>query len=159
MKCLAATAFLVLSVSALAAPDKPKPLPSPVPAAQPTPSGQVSVTARSRALELAGAFANDGYKLRDGHWLSSLEPGKPIFLEVNLYAGNEYWFSGAAVPPARKVSVALFDEQGAPVASESYEDGPVAAAGIIAGTSGKYFVRVELTEGEKSDFCLLYSYK
>jgi hypothetical protein len=118
-----------------------------------------SPLARSLALELAGAFANDGFKLRDGFWSGTLDTSKPLFLQVNLFAGNQYWFSAAAAKPARKIAVSIFDAKGHPVAVEKYEDGASAAAGIEPTLSGPYIVRVELLEGEKSDFCLIYSYK
>ncbi len=125
----------------------------------PVPPEETDLSARSKALEIAGAFSNDGYKMRDGYWSGEIEPGKGRFLEVNLFAGNEYWFSAAATPPARKLSVAVYNEKGKPVAVETYEDGAAAAAGFIPDVSGRYFVRVLLLEGEKSQFCLLYSYK
>lgn len=136
--------LVLLSASVLLARENPAP-------SQPT--------SRSKVLELAGAFSNDGYKTRDGFWSGTLEPGKPQFLEVNLYAGNQYWFSLAALPPARKVSVMLFDETGAAVESQLFQDAATAAAGITPSASGRYFVRVEMPEGEKSEFCLVYSYK
>lgn len=117
------------------------------------------VTVRSKVLELAGAFANDGYKIRDGYWSGVLEPGKPQILEVNLFAGNSYWFSSATMPPARKVAVTIFDENGRPLEGESYQEDATAASGLVADASGRYFVRLELVEGEKADFCLVYSYK
>ena len=123
------------------------------------PAADTDVSARSKALELAGAFSNDGYKIRDGYWSGEIEPGRPQFLEVNLFAGNEYWFSAAATPPARKISVAVFDDTGKPVDYQVYEDGPVAAAGFLPTVSGRYFVKLTEVEGEKAQFCLLYSYK
>jgi hypothetical protein len=117
------------------------------------------LSARSKALELAGAFSNDGYKIRDGYWSGEIEANRPQFLEVNLFAGNEYWFSAAATPPARKIAVALFNEKGEPVDFQTYEDGAVAAAGFMPEASGKYFVKLTLVDGGKSQFCLLYSYK
>ncbi len=125
------------------------------PAAEPV----SSATPRSRALELAGAFANDGYKIRDGFWAGSLEPAKPLLIEVNLFEGNEYWFSAAALSPARKIAVEVFDQKGRPVPGERYQEGPSSAAGIVAQKSGRYFIRLSLAEGEKADFCLVYSYK
>lgn len=117
------------------------------------------VTARSSALQLAGAFANDGYRLRDGYWSGDIEPGKPLFVSVNLFAGNEYWFSAAVNPPGRKLAVAVFDSSGAPLEFQTHEDGAVAAAGFVPTTSGEYFVKLSLLEGEKAEFCFLYSYK
>ncbi len=146
--------IFALTLTAAVAEEKPA---TPPPAA--TPPVETDVSARSRALELAGAFSNDGYKIRDGYLPGELEPSKPAFLEVNLFAGNEYWFSAAATPPARKIAVAVFDEKGQPVDFQVYEDGQAAAAGFVPDVSGRYFVKVTLLEGEKSQFCLLYSYK
>ena len=43
------------------------------------------VEAREVALELAGSFSNDGYKIRDGHWSGRLqlnEPQRVVALEA-----------------------------------------------------------------------------
>jgi len=133
--------------------------PAPPKAATPQPTPADATVARSRALELAGAFANDGYKVRDGFFSGALEKGKPVFLQVNLFSGNEYWFSAAANGPARKISVDVFDAKGRPLEGETYKDAGTAAAGIVTKKSGPHVVRVELTDGDKSDFCLVYSYK
>jgi hypothetical protein len=117
------------------------------------------VEARRVALELAGAFANDGFKIRDGVAQGSLEPGKPKVIQVNLYAGNEYWFSLAATGGAKKVAVSVFDENGTKIEAEPYEAGVTAAAGFSPDASGPYYVKIELVEGETAAFCLLYSYK
>ena len=128
------------------------------PAASPPPEGS-DVSARSKALELAGAFSNDGYKIRDGYWPGEIEPNRAQFLEVNLFAGNEYWFSGAVNSPGRKIAVSVLNEEGKPVEYQTYEDGQVAAAGFVPDVSGRYFIKMALLEGDKSQFCLLYSYK
>jgi hypothetical protein len=120
---------------------------------------EIDVSARSKALELAGAFSNDGYKIRDGYWPGEIEPNRPLFLEVNLFAGNEYWFSAAVTPPGRKIAVSIYDESGKPMESQTHEDTQVAAAGFVPEVSGRYFVKIDLMDGEKSQFCLLYSYK
>jgi hypothetical protein len=117
------------------------------------------VEARRTALELAGAFANDGFKLRDGVWMGSLTPEKPKIVQVNLYAGNEYWFSIAATGKAKKVAVTVYDETGRKIEAEPYQEGATAAAGFSPDVSGPYYVKVELLEGESGSFCLLYSYK
>jgi hypothetical protein len=128
--------------------------PAPAPAAP-----ESDVSARSKALELAGAFSNDGYKIRDGYWPGEIEPNRPQFLEVNLFSGNEYWFSAAVNPPGRKIAVGVFNEMGKPTDFQTYEDGQVAAAGFVPEVSGRYYVKLTLLEGEKAQFCLLYSYK
>ncbi len=117
------------------------------------------VAARKLALEVAGAFSNDGFKLRDGNWCGKLEAGKPALIQVNLYAGNQYWFTVGATEAAKKVTVTIFDETGKPVAFDPYADASVAAAGFAPKHSGPYYVKIELAEGAPATFCLIYSYR
>lgn len=117
------------------------------------------VAARRLAAEVAGAFTNEGFKLRDGTWFGVLEVGKPKVIQVNLYAGNEYWFTLASVAAAKKLQVTVYDEAGKAVEVEPFQDESVAAAGFSPETSGAYYVKVEELEGTKAAFCLIYSYK
>lgn len=117
------------------------------------------VNARKAALDLAGAFANDGFKLRDGVWYGAIKPKDSQFVQVNLYAGNQYWFTAGATGRAKKLAVTVFDENGKPVESESYQDGVKASAGFSPAASGAYIIRIQETEGEPASFCFLYSYK
>ena len=117
------------------------------------------VQARKDALDVAGAFSNDGFKIRDGHWCGIVKPHDHSLVAVNLYAGNQYWFSVGATEPAKKIAVSVYDETGKQVTTESYDNGVKAAAGFAPSNSGQYFVSVDLPEGEESSFCLVYSYK
>ena len=117
------------------------------------------VNARKNALDVAGAFTNDGFKLRDGHWCGSLKAQDHALIAVNLYAGKQYWFAVGATDPAKKIAVNLYDETGRLLRTEQYEGGDRAAAGFSPNDSGQYFVSVDLVEGGSSSFCLIYSYK
>jgi hypothetical protein len=117
------------------------------------------VAARRTALDIAGAFTNDGFKLRDGNWSGSLEPGKPKLIQVNLYAGNQYWFTLGATSAGKKLQITVYDESGKPVKTDPFQDTSVAAAGFSPDNSGIYFVKVEIIEGGAAEFCLVYSYK
>ncbi len=117
------------------------------------------VNARKNALDVAGAFTNDGFKLRDGHWCGSLKAQDHALIAVNLYAGNQYWFAVGAADPAKKIAVNIYDETGRLLTTEHYEGGDRAAAGFSPNDSGQYFVSVNLVEGGSSSFCLIYSYK
>ena len=117
------------------------------------------VNARKNALDVAGAFTNDGFKLRDGHWCGTLKAQDHALIAVNLYAGNQYWFAVGAADPARKIAVNIYDETGRLLTTEHYEGGDRAAAGLSPNDSGQYFVSVDLVEGGSSSFCLIYSYK
>ena len=67
--------------------------------------------ARVNALDIAGAFSNDGYKIRDGHWAGTLaSKDKAQVMLVNLYAGNQYYFSLGTEKPAT-VALAVYDER------------------------------------------------
>lgn len=118
--------------------------------------------AQVAALDLAGAFSNDGYKIRDGHWTGTLKTGDAPVLMVNLYAGNQYYFSLGASDKAKKVAVTIFDEAGKLLPGEltsQDSERPVAAAGVAPEASGPYYVRVQLLEGEPAEFCLICTYK
>ena len=118
------------------------------------------VAAREVALEMAGAFTNDGYKIRDGHWAGQLKLHAPQIVTVNLYAGNQYYFSLGSTDKAKKVNVIVYDETGKQVGDELFfQDRYRAAAGVSPVASGPYYVSVRLLDGEPTDFCLLYSYK
>ena len=54
------------------------------------------VEARKTALDVAGAFSNEGFKIRDGHWCGMITPHNHALIAVNLFAGNQYWFSAGA---------------------------------------------------------------
>ncbi len=130
----------------------------PVAAAPAENDGQVA--ARETALELAGSFTNDGYKLRDGHWTGQLQPHTAQLVTVNLYAGNQYYFSLGSTDKARKLAVTVYDETGHQVGDEQFfQEKNRAAAGVSLIASGPYYVSIELLDGDPTDFCLVYSYK
>jgi hypothetical protein len=117
------------------------------------------VEARKTALDVASAFTNDGFKVRDGHSCGTVKSHNHSLVAVNLYAGNQYWFSAGATEPARKIAVSVYDETGKQVVTDDYNAGEKAAAGFAPTSSGQYFVSVDLLEGSESSFCLVYSYK
>ena len=117
------------------------------------------VASRADALELAGAWSNDGFKIRDGYWVGDLTPGEPKRVQVNLFSGNQYWFSVAAQARAKEIAIVIFDEKGKPVATEPYAAGPRAAAGFSPKVSGPYYLQITSKEGPRTAFCLVYSYK
>lgn len=122
--------------------------------------GDKEVQARNVALNLAGAFSNDGFKIRDGHWSGAIKPGDRALVAVNLYAGNQYWFSVGAEDEDAKFAVQVFDENGKPVKADDYQGDATAAAGYSPTISGQYFVSIAPSGGEQaSTYCLVYSYK
>lgn len=117
------------------------------------------VNARKNALDVAGAFTNEGFKLRDGHWCGTVKPQDHSLIAVNLFAGNQYWFAVGTADTGRNIAVNLYDEAGKLVTTEHYQAGDRAAAGFTPTDSGQYFVAVDLAEGDPTNFCLIYSYK
>jgi len=117
------------------------------------------VIARRGALELAGAFGNDGFKIRDGHSCGVLKPHDRALIAVNLYAGNQYWFSVGTAEPLKKVTVSVYDDTGNQMKTENSDNEDKAAAGFAPENSGQYFVSVDSVEGQEGSFCLVYSYK
>jgi hypothetical protein len=125
-----------------------------------TTASDEEVSARKSALELAGAFANEGFKLRDGHWSGPIKPGEPKLIQVNLYAGNEYYFTVSGTEKAKKMAVTAYDESGVALEiEEPYQEGFTAAIGFSPLASGPYYIKVEEVEGEPTAYCLVCSYK
>ena len=122
-------------------------------------SSDAVVTCRRAALELAGAWTNDGFRLRERSWSGMLPAAKPALARVNLIAGNRYWFTAATNAASTTLAVHLYDIHGAPLTIETYQDGPLAATGFAPASSGTYIIGVSETGGTPVPFCLVYSYK
>ena len=56
------------------------------------------VNARKNALDIAGAFTNEGFKLRDGHWCGTLKPqDQAAYLDiVNNWRYSGFWLGGGS---------------------------------------------------------------
>jgi hypothetical protein len=117
------------------------------------------VAARSDVIDFAGAFQNDGFKLRDGNYFGKISKDRPSLVAVNLYNGNAYWFTASTGEKNDKLKVSIFDEAGNPVSYEPYQSGTRAAAGFSPAASGLYYVKIALEDGDPATFCLIYSYK
>lgn len=118
-----------------------------------------TIACRRVALDLAGAWANDGFRMRDSYWSGTFAPGRPAIVRVSLLAGNRYWFTACAAVAAGEISVAVYTESGQPVPIESYRDGVRAAARFEPTSSGSYLVKIAPSQGSPAPFCLIYSYK
>jgi hypothetical protein len=117
------------------------------------------IACRRAALDLAGAWANDGFRLRDSYWSGTLAPGKPSIVRVNLLAGNRYWFTAAATAAAGRITVTVYNDKGLPVPAEFHRDGTRAAARVEPSSSGPYLVTVEQSQTAPAPFCVVFSYK
>jgi hypothetical protein len=115
--------------------------------------------AHSEVLDLAGAFQNDGFKIRDGTWYSQVSKDHPQTIQVNLYSGNAYWFSVAGTDSSSGFNVSVFDDHGNPVEVQRYQKDNKAAAGFSPDASGLYYVEVSSSAPAATTFCLIYSYK
>lgn len=117
------------------------------------------VSARSDVIDFAGAFQNDGFKIRDGDFSSKITKETPAVVAVNLYNGNAYWFTVSSSEKDNRFVLTVFDEKGSPVMTQPYQAENRAAAGFAPETSGLYYVKIALQDGAPSTFCLIYSYK
>lgn len=126
-------------------------------------AGMIPSEGRAAALAAARVFTKEGFRIRDGEWNPASGNGVPSFLQVTLFAGEEYGFAAATLAPEGKPSVTLFDASGKPVKSESCETGggSRAAVRIAPRKSGAYFVKLEFSGGPSTaaDVTLVYCYK
>jgi len=121
--------------------------------------GDPELHARQRALEFAAAFANQGYHLRDGYWMEVLQPKQPRLLSLQLFAGNEYWFSAGIAGTGGSLDLKVYDQSGRVLEAQKYRREGSSAIGVEPDTTGTYYLEVVLTEGEATPFCLVYSFK
>ena len=117
------------------------------------------ITCHRAALELAGAWTNDGFRLRARPWAGTLPDGKPALARVNLLAGNRYWFTAATNAASTNLALQIYTSSGVPLTAETWQDGPLAAAGFAPVASGTYIIGVSESAGTPVPFCLVYSYK
>lgn len=121
-------------------------------------SDDLLLQARQRAIRLAAAFANEGYKLRDGAWSFNLTPAEPRTLAVFLFAGNEVWFSAAGATTESRPQLAVFDSEGAPLQAKTYHADGLAALGFVVPRTGMFYLQAS-TSTEATPFALVTSYK
>ena len=114
---------------------------------------------RALALELAAGNEGEGFQVHDGFWSGTLWKGDPVLLEVFLFAGNDYRFSAANLEPFSQLRVSIFDSWGYPAGQEYSGGSSCTTAGISVFRSGRYFIRLVMSEGDKADTCMVYSYK
>ena len=122
-------------------------------------SDDAAVTCRRAALELAGAWTNDGFRLRERTWTGVLPEGKPALARVTLVAGNRYWLSVATNAASTNISIAIYAESGIRVDARNYLEGPLAASGFSPRVSGSYLIALSEASGTPVPFCLVYSFK
>lgn len=136
------------------------PAQSPTPTPAPSPEQPLPPAAlRVRLMDLGGALANEGFKMRDRVWSGRIESGHPQRLAVNLFRGNQYWFCLAVDPESKDPKVSVFGPDGQRLTVLSHQETGLASAGVTAEATGQYFVQVETGGGPASDFCLLYLFK
>jgi hypothetical protein len=123
------------------------------------PADDAAITCRRAAFDLAGAWTNDGFRLRAHQWAGTLPAGKPALARVNLLAGNRYWFSAATNAASTTLAVQIYTGRGIPVTGDTHRDGPLAAAGFAPPASGTYIIGISESGGTPVPFCLVYSYK
>jgi hypothetical protein len=117
------------------------------------------VASRSEVIDLASAFQNDGFKIRDGNYFGTTSNDHPEIVAVNLYNVDAYWFCAASSEKTAKLKISIYDPAGNPVSYEPYQAGTRAAAGFSPEASGLYLVKVTSEDGRPATFCLIYSYK
>ena len=119
-----------------------------------------AIEARQVAFDLAGAFQNDAFRIRDSQWTGKLAGAqKETVIQVNLLAGNAYWFIlGASIRDAN-VQIEVFNVRGERVTAERHVSPGRAAASLRATQSGLHYVRLQSLGDSSPTVCFLYCYK
>ena len=111
------------------------------------------VEARAGRARPRRRVRNDGFKVRDGHWTGSVKKGERAVVAVNLYAGNEYWFSvGGDRQSAESSRSAFTTKMASRSRPKSSPKSEKAAAGFSPTISGQYFVSIAADEGDTGTY-------
>lgn len=144
-------------------------LPVPAPG-QPTPgTAQISDIddALSYALEGIDPYLKRGYHLREDTWGGDLPVGRGQAIPHQLFKGNEYRFCIGTSGRGTRVSVHVYDEDGAFAERGLWPrfapkgDGDFAGAVVHPMRTGTYFivVAVESSPTERTAWGMVYAYK
>ena len=123
--------------------------------------------ALSFALESVDKHVKDGYTLREDTWGGDLPAGEAKAITHQLFKGNDYWFCMGTDVKGAKISVHIYDGDGALVEDagqakqEVVKDGAFASTFIKCKKTGTYFliVKVESSGEDRTSWGLVYAYK
>src|SRR5438034_4807090 len=118
--------------------------------------------AQSFALQAAGPYVKEGFQVREDYWGGDLGAGERKAVRQQLFKGNEYWLWLGTEVDGAKVSVHIYDSDGKLAERpDSWAKDHMAAAHIIAKTTGSYFIIVSVEESPaaRTHWVLAYGFR
>src|SRR5881396_1872767 len=118
--------------------------------------------AQSFALQAAEPYVREGFQVREDYWGGDLAAGEKKAVRQQLFKGNEYWFWLGTEVRRAKVSVHIYDKEGKLAERpDSWAKDHMAAAHIIAKTTGSYFIVVSVEESPaaRTHWVLAYGFR
>ena len=112
------------------------------------------VAAREIALELAAAFTNDGYKIRDGHWSRSVQARtRRRSSRSTCTRGTNIIFRSARPTRRRRSTYRCTTRAGNQVGEEQFfQERSRAAAGVSPVASGLHYVSIAIARRRPDGF-------
>lgn len=121
------------------------------------PLAPIPSEARQLALQTTGSLSEKGFKVRDADWAFTLEKAKTRLLRLTLFVGNEYQFVVATPVAGAALQIALYDDKGNRVPTESLpvavKSGSTTLVSFSPKQGGEYFLGVS-AGGNSSDLAL-----
>ena len=117
--------------------------------------------ALSFAYEAANPYAERGWIIREDAWGGDLGQGDKKAVTAQLFRGNSYiFFLGTDVEGA-KLRVNIYDTAGKLAESRSWQEGKFAYAEIKPGSTGTYYIVVEVLSSpeERTGWALVYGFR
>jgi hypothetical protein len=118
--------------------------------------------AQSFALQAAEPYVKEGFQVREDFWGGDLAAGEKKAVRQQLFKGNEYWFWLGTDVEKASISVHVYDGEGKLVEQpDSWQKGQFAAARVIPGATGTYYiiVSVEQSPEERTHWALVYGFR
>jgi hypothetical protein len=116
--------------------------------------------ARVNAIEMAHAFTDESFIVRDGFWRTRLAPNEEVVCALQLFAGVDYWICLGSGTPEAQLQMGLFTSAPRPVAVlERVQEPSRAAIKVRPRTSGLFYLKVRNNHGQAARVCVTYCYK
>lgn len=93
------------------------------------------------ALEAAAPYVTEGFAAREDYWSGDLKDSAKA-IQHQLFRGNEYWFWVGAETTTARISVHVYDSKGNLADSQHWQRGNTAAAHVVPGNTGTYYIIV-----------------
>jgi hypothetical protein len=117
--------------------------------------------AHSMAMELATAYVEKGFAVRQDYWSGEVKSGQSKQVKAQLFKGNEYWFFLGCDADSCELELKIVDAKGKPLHTETKTIKGAVGVRILPPKTGSYAIvfTIKSTDVAKPHWALAYAYR